>query len=51
MMTIDEILLWNIKNTNQQIGLEDKVVDLQKALDHVRQLQGLIPICAWYKKI
>jgi CHASE3 domain sensor protein len=35
--------------------LEDRVRertrDLQAALDNVRQLQGLLPICAWCKKV
>lgn len=31
--------------------LTQKIDELQEALDHVKQLQGIIPICAWCKKI
>lgn len=34
-----------------QAALADKVKELQKALDEVRTLSGLIPICAYCKKI
>ena len=35
----------------QRVELEQKVIELQEALEHVKQLQGLLPICAWCKKI
>ena len=35
----------------QQLRLAQKVKDLQDALDHVRTLQGVLPICAHCKKI
>lgn len=31
--------------------LEEKVKELQQALDEVRELSALLPICAWCKKI
>ena len=31
--------------------LREKVAELEAALAHVKQLQGIIPICAWCKKI
>src|SRR5439155_4831059 len=34
-----------------QKGLADRVRELEAALSRVRQLQGLLPICAWCKKI
>ena len=34
-----------------QTGLSRKVAELQEALEHVKQLQGILPICAWCKKI
>lgn len=35
----------------QQLRLAEKVDELQDALDHVRTLQGLLPICMHCKKI
>ena len=35
----------------QQLRLADKVRELQDALDHVKTLQGLLPICSHCKKI
>ncbi len=35
----------------QRSQLADRVRDLEDALAQVRQLQGLLPICAWCKKI
>lgn len=32
-------------------SLADRVVELEEALQRVKQLQGLIPICAWCKKV
>jgi sigma-B regulation protein RsbU (phosphoserine phosphatase) len=34
-----------------QQTLADRVLALEQALGHVRQLQGLLPICAWCHKI
>jgi PleD family two-component response regulator len=34
-----------------QQDLEDRNDKLQKALDEIKALQGIIPICAWCKKI
>lgn len=31
--------------------LEKKVADLESALAEVRQLQGIVPICSWCKKV
>jgi CheY-like chemotaxis protein len=39
------------KVEKQRIELEQKVRELQEALTHVKQLQGLLPICMWCKKI
>ncbi|PJA27591.1 MAG: response regulator [candidate division Zixibacteria bacterium CG_4_9_14_3_um_filter_46_8] len=36
---------------NLELSLQTKVVELQKALDNIKQLRGIIPICAWCKKI
>ncbi len=36
---------------NLELKLADKIADLQDALDHVKQLQGLLPICMFCKKI
>ena len=30
---------------------ENLIIDLQKAIDEVKTLQGLIPVCAKFKKI
>lgn len=32
-------------------GLKEKITELEQALAHVKQLQGIIPICAWCKKV
>ncbi len=34
-----------------QKELKDSILELQGALAHVEQLQGILPICAWCKKI
>ncbi len=34
-----------------QKAMADNIQELQEALAHVEQLQGIIPICAWCKKI
>ena len=34
-----------------QQQLNDRVLALEEALAHVQQLQGLIPICAWCRKV
>ena len=34
-----------------QTELAARVTDLEAALDHVKQLQGLLPICCYCKKI
>jgi DNA-binding response OmpR family regulator len=34
-----------------QLRLADRVAELEEALLRVKQLQGLIPICAWCKKV
>ena len=34
-----------------QQQLNDRVRALEEALAHVQQLQGLIPICAWCRKV
>ena len=32
-------------------NLQAKIIQLEQALAHVRRLQGIIPICAWCKRI
>ncbi len=39
------------KVEEQRLQLEKKVVELEAALDHVKQLQGLLPICMHCKRI
>ena len=34
-----------------QLELGQKLKELQEALDHVKSLQGLLPICTYCKKI
>jgi DNA-binding response OmpR family regulator len=34
-----------------QQSLAERVADLEQALAHVKTLRGLIPICAWCKKV
>ncbi len=34
-----------------QTDLGGRVMELEKALDHIQQLQGLLPICSYCKKI
>ena len=34
-----------------QVEISDKVVQLEDALSKVKQLEGIIPICSWCKKI
>jgi phosphoserine phosphatase RsbU/P len=36
---------------NLQQNLAERVRELQEALDHVKQLQGILPICMYCKKI
>ena len=36
---------------NLELNLRSKILELTKALSEVKQLQGMIPICAWCKKI
>lgn len=36
---------------NLESKLAEKISDLENALDHVKQLQGLLPICMFCKKI
>lgn len=36
---------------NLQQGLADRVSELEQALAHVQQLQGLVPICAWCRQV
>ena len=36
---------------NLQNALAVKIKELESALAHVRQLQGILPICAWCKKV
>lgn len=38
-----------LKDSQQQLA--DNVLQLQEALANVKQLEGIIPICAWCKKI
>jgi hypothetical protein len=38
-----------LKDSQQQLA--DNVLQLQDALANVKQLEGIIPICAWCKKI
>ncbi|MCP4633848.1 MAG: response regulator transcription factor [candidate division Zixibacteria bacterium] len=40
-----------IRMINLELSLENKISELKTALDNVRQLQGIIPICAWCKRI
>jgi hypothetical protein len=44
-----------VKSGERVLGLEGalarKVQELQEALSHVKQLQGLLPICMFCKKI
>jgi GAF domain-containing protein len=35
----------------QRRNLADRVRDLEEALARIKQLQGLLPICAWCKKV
>jgi hypothetical protein len=34
-----------------QRQLADRILELEEALAHVQQLQGLIPICAWCRQV
>ncbi len=34
-----------------QTSLSRKVTELEEALEHVKLLQGILPICAWCKKV
>ena len=36
---------------NLQATLTTKISELEEALAHVKQLQGIVPICSWCKKI
>ncbi len=34
-----------------KLALKEKVIELQEALDNIKKLQGMIPICAWCKRV
>ena len=34
-----------------QVALAERIVELEHALAHIKTLRGLLPICAWCKKI
>ncbi len=34
-----------------QLDLQTKIIELKAALEEVKQLQGIIPMCAWCKRI
>ncbi|MEA2029972.1 MAG: response regulator transcription factor [candidate division Zixibacteria bacterium] len=40
-----------IRTIRLQKALMDNINELQDTLDHVDQLQGILPICAWCKKV
>jgi len=40
-----------VRMVNFQMELGQRVRDLEEALDHVRHLQGLLPICSYCKKV
>jgi len=40
-----------IRTVRLQKAMMSNITELQKALAHVDQLQGILPICAWCKKI
>ena len=40
-----------IRMIRLQKALMENIQELQQTLEHVEQLQGIIPICAWCKKI
>jgi DNA-binding response OmpR family regulator len=40
-----------IRMIHLELSLQKKISELKVALDNVKQLQGIIPICAWCKKI
>ena len=51
-LVLDDIMRLNGKQTiYQMIQLAERVNELEQALAQVRQLSGLIPICAWCKKV
>jgi DNA-binding response OmpR family regulator len=40
-----------VRMIDLQINLADRVEELEDALEHVKQLQGILPICSYCKKI
>jgi sigma-B regulation protein RsbU (phosphoserine phosphatase) len=40
-----------VRLVNLELALRNKISELEEALDNVRQLQGIIPICAWCKRV
>lgn len=40
-----------IRTIKLQNALNIKIAELQEALDHVKQLEGIVPICAWCKRV
>lgn len=44
-------LRYAIERMRLQVKQAKLIADLQQALEHVKTLKGLIPICAWCKKI
>jgi len=42
-------LITLLKDTQQELA--DKIIELEDALSKVKQLEGIIPICSWCKKI
>ncbi len=40
-----------VRMTNLRAALQEKVVELEKALSEVKELHGLLPICSYCKKI
>jgi len=39
------------KDFYSKIALEDKIIQLENALTNIKRLEGMIPMCAWCKKI
>ncbi len=40
-----------VRTVRLQKALIKNIVELEDALDHVEQLRGILPICAWCKKV